>query len=252
MSRFIVSFLTILLFVGSSRGQESSTNEAREGQALAAEMRSLFPEQNSEVRGVLKIRSPKEKITNNVPVIAKVVVGDGHWESIYETAPTLKSGAERLVIRHFRDRPNVYLYARAASPSAPLPFLENLDPEKVNIPLAGSDFSLADLGLDFLHWPVQRRLKDDKRLDRSCFVLESSHAKRIDPVTVKSSIDKESHGILVAEAFDLNGKQVKEFTLSGTGFRKVNGQWQLQRMEIYDRRRGSKTTLEFDPPPKTP
>lgn len=241
-----------LLLVAQTGFAEEPSQQQPDGQKIAEELRITAPTQNSEIRAVLKVRSAKQEITNNVAVVCKVIVRPDHWESIYETIPTPKMAAEQLVVRHFPDKPNEYLYARASAPRTPVPKPETLKAEDAHFPFAESDFSLVDLGLDFLHWPVQRRLADDKKLDRSCYVLES--AKPAGPIThLKSWIDKESvekgsPGILVAEAYDAKDKLVKKFSLGGTSFRKVNGQWQVQRMEIYDYTRSSRTTLEFDRP----
>ena len=51
------------------------------------------------------------------------------------------------------------------------------------IPFAGSDFWIADLGLEFFHWPEQKVLKKEFRRNCSCVVLESTNpnpaAKRL-------------------------------------------------------------------------
>ena len=59
-----------------------------------------------------------------------------------------------------------------------------------------------------------------------------------------SWIDKESDGILEAEAYDINGKLLKVF--EPKSFKKVDGQWELQEMEIRNVQTGSRTRLEFD------
>ena len=59
-----------------------------------------------------------------------------------------------------------------------------------------------------------------------------------------SWIDNESGGIVQAEAYDLNNKLLKEF--APKSFKKVNGQWELQEMEIRNVQTGSRTRLEFD------
>lgn len=61
---------------------------------------------------------------------------------------------------------------------------------------------------------------------------------------VLSWIDKETGGILQAEAYDIHGKPLKEF--EPKSFKKVDGQWQLQEMEIRNVQTGSRTRLEFD------
>ena len=117
-------------------------------------------------------------------------------------------------------------------------------------PFAGSDFWLCDLGLEFFHWPDQKILPNPTSLTRgrSYSLLESTNP---DPGTngysrVRSWIDKETGGILKAEAYDARGKLLKEF--SPKSFKKVNGQWQLQEMEIDNVQTGSRTRLEFDLP----
>ena len=116
------------------------------------------------------------------------------------------------------------------------------------IPFAKSDFWLCDLGLEFFHWPAQKVLPNPTRLKlgRAYTLLESSNPN---PSTngysrVLSWIDKETGGVLAAEAYDFNGKLLKEFWPKT--FKKVNGQWELQEMDIRNVQTGSRTRLEFD------
>jgi hypothetical protein len=114
------------------------------------------------------------------------------------------------------------------------------------IPFAGSDFWLADLGLEFFYWPEQKILKHEMRRGRACKVLESTNPS---PSTnsylrVVSWIDNESGGIVQAEAYNFKNKLLKEF--APKSFKKVNGQWELQEMEIRNVQTGSRTRLEFD------
>ena len=117
------------------------------------------------------------------------------------------------------------------------------------MPFLGSDFWAVDLGLEFFHWPEQKILKHEMRRGRACQMLESTNPS---PTTngyarVVSWIDNESSGIVHAEAYDVTGKVRKEF--DPKSFKKVNGQWQLQEMEIRNDQTGSRTRLEFDPLP---
>ena len=121
-----------------------------------------------------------------------------------------------------------------------------MPPEDAGIPLAGSDFSLADLGLEFLHWPQQQRLPDETRLGQACYVLESCNPAGRQIVRVKSDIDQETGGLLIATAYDANGRVVKEFSLHGSSFKKVNGHWRLEKMEIRNHKLHSQTELKFD------
>jgi len=113
-----------------------------------------------------------------------------------------------------------------------------------------SDFWLCDLGLEFFHWPGQKVLPHTTTLKRGreYTLLESTNPN---PTTngysrVVSWIDKETGGILEAEASDATGKLLKDF--APKSFKKVNGQWELQEMEIRNVQTGSRTRLEFDLP----
>lgn len=218
--------------------------ELAAGQELALRLRSAIPEENSQTNALLIITLHGE--TRKIPIACRVKLQGTNWETEYETSATNHIPAEHLVVIHTTNGPNEYLYARAASPTAPLPKLEPIAPADAAIPLAGSDFSLADLGLDFLHWPVQRKMKGEMRLGQPCYVLESSNPGGKEIVRVKSDIDEDTGGLLVADAYDAAGHVVKEFSLHGSSFKKVNGRWQLQKMDIRTKKTGSRTELKFD------
>ena len=116
------------------------------------------------------------------------------------------------------------------------------------MPFAGTDFWLTDLGLEFLHWPQQRLVKDAKitmRLGRPCKVLESTNPRPVEGVygRVISWIDSELGNLIYAEAYDVQNKRYKVFSLNG--FKKVNGRWQVKDMVLRDDKADSRTHLEF-------
>ncbi len=115
-----------------------------------------------------------------------------------------------------------------------------------SMPFAGSDFSIADLGLEFFHWPEQHLIKKEMKRSRSCKVLESvnPHPAPGGYSRVVSWIDNDSNGIVMAQAYDAQGQMVKDFIPQK--FEKVDGQWQLERMEIDNRQTGSSTRVDFD------
>lgn len=238
--------------------------EGETGQQLAQRVRSIVPTENSEIRGRLEINANKSR--RIVPVTCSVVVQpNGTWETIYTAMK--ESGAERLVIRHSINGPNRYFYAKSASSAASLPTpTEVLASKASSIAFGGSDFSAAELGLEFLHWPQQERLKNQTRLGQPCYVLESVNENEPEIIRVRSFIDQESPGLLVAEGYDhkrvrntdlktpkasdrpQEGKDtpVKEFSLHGSSFKKVNGQYRLEKMEIINNKTDSETTLRFE------
>jgi hypothetical protein len=235
-----------------------------DGLELAQRIRSAEPNGDSQITGVVRIEVPKKdgdsrnksnwnkKQVREIPLTLKTVRRGSNWETIYETTALEGYPAERLVVVHSTNAPNQYFHARAASPSAPIPELQPIPANKAaSIAFAGSDFSAADLGLDFLHWPQQERLSSVKRLNQPCYVLDSRDPAQQEIVRVKSFIDQESAdagiaGILVAEAYDRKNDEVKIFSLHGSSFKKVNGQYHLEKMEIENVKTGSVTILKFN------
>ena len=117
------------------------------------------------------------------------------------------------------------------------------------VPFAGSDFWIADLGLEFLHWPQQRVLKKQMRKGLFCDVLQStnpqpgpgSYARVLSWIAVNRPDDIV---IVHAEAYDNRDKLLKEFDPKKV--EKVDGVWQLEEMEIRNRQTGSRTKIEFN------
>jgi len=131
---------------------------------------------------------------------------------------------------------------------------EDLNGQNLLKPFADSDFWICDLGLEFFHWPEQKILKKENRRSRACEVLESTNPN---PSTngysrVDSWIDEESGGIVHAEAYDAQNKLLKVF--DPKSFKKVNGQWQVDFMEMENVQTGSRSWIDFNPagtpPPK--
>jgi len=207
------------------------------GQALAEQIRSSVPTEDSDIHGLLLIDSKAGH--KEIPVDCQVLAhpGSADWQTIYQTTATNQINAERLVITHSPGKPNAYLYNG-----------EKIAPAATAIPFASSDFSVGDLGLEFLHWPGQAELKGEMRLGQPCHVLLSTNSPQGGVASVKSFIDRESGGLLIAEAADTNGVLVKKFSLHGSSFKKVNGQWRLEKMDIQNEKTGSHTVLKFDMP----
>jgi YD repeat-containing protein len=61
---------------------------------------------------------------------------------------------------------------------------------------------------------------------------------------VDSWIDEESLGIVQAYAYDAQGRKLKEFYPKN--IEKVNGQYQVQEMEMDNVQTGSRSRIEFD------
>jgi hypothetical protein len=116
------------------------------------------------------------------------------------------------------------------------------------VPFAGSDFWISDLGLEFLHWPKQRVLRKEMSRSVFCHVLESTNPDAPPGAysRVVSWVGAEKPGIVIvyAEAFDSKGAILKQF--EPKKLEKVDGQWQLEEMEIRNRQTRSRTRIEFN------
>jgi hypothetical protein len=237
-TRLLAGCLAIL---GAWTASAGSPGTRDSGQSLAAELRAATPVEGHQSSGVLEYR--KGQVRREVPFQARVEVMADQWRTIYETRPTAYIGAEKLVVIRSETGTNLYRYARAAEPALPLGELQALPPAEAWIPLAHSDFLLAELGLEFLHWPEQEELEPAMRRGQPCRVLESRHPDAPAYVRVVSWIDRESGGIVLAEAYDRRGKLVKVF--EPDSIRKVQGEYRVESMMMRNVEAGSRTLLRF-------
>jgi Outer membrane lipoprotein-sorting protein len=208
----------------------------RDGQELAAKLRDASPDGDSSFSGVFEITA-KDDSVRRVPITSQIAVTTTNWIVTYRSVSTNGAPAETLTITHAVGQPSRYEYSVGTNRVAAVP---------MHAPFAGSDFWLIDLGLEFFHWPKQRRLRHEMSNSRSCYVLESltATATAAGYARVLSWVDIEYGGIIRAEAYDRAGRLVKEFKVGR--FRKVEGRWQLESMIIRSRATGQETELKFD------
>jgi hypothetical protein len=267
---------TIFFAVGATAETTNTLSDAEiQGRQLAQKLLKQRPTENFENAGVLRIRDGKGK-TSEILVLCETVAKATSWKISYIADLSKQNTNEWhtrlniISVEHFDLLPNQYentLWTENGIKSngvATVIFTKDsqgmpemlgavrsndtffLYGEKIMTPFIGSDFWVADLGLEFFHWPEQKILKHDMKRGRSCEVLESANPN---PSTnsysrVVSWIDNETLGIVHAEAYDFKNKLLKEF--DPKSFKKVNGQWELQEMEIRNVQTSSRTRLEFD------
>ena len=252
---WIVGFFSILLaaFGAGAQTTNALTDAEIQGRQLAQKLLNERPAENFTNTGILQIRNAQGKRAE-VPVKCEVIVTAENWRSIYEAGAT--NQVVRLTVIHTADQLNKYFYWTNSTEQVPVlgdsPFWGKLfrdaglsGPELMT-PFAGSDFWVADLDLEFLHWPGQKILRGDTAGGRLCKVLESANPN---PSAngysrVLSWIDNETLGIVEAKAYDAQNKLLKEFYPKN--IKKVNGQWQVGSMEIDNDQTRSRTWLKFD------
>ena len=213
-------------------------NDPVEGQQLAHELRNVTPSENSSFKATLRLTAPGQP-AREVPLLSSIRVNGSNWISNYEARPT-NGAVETLVIRRTPGQPNEYEWRRGTETMLTLGTATNS--------LAGSDFALLDLGLDFFQWPGQSLVFRQMRKGRGCDVLESRPAVTNFYSRVLSWIDQESRaegqpGLLLAEAYDAQGNLLKEFEIKD--FERVNGRWEVRELEIRNVRAKTSTRLRF-------
>jgi hypothetical protein len=236
----------ILFCVAGAAAETTNTLSDAEiqGRQMAQQLCESRPAENFTNTGVLQIRAGNGNHTN-FPFHGQVTITEQGWQNFYYVTlkPDSIPDSISVEIGHSQNHPNDYVLTDSgACLGVPLKISET------TIPFANSDFWLCDLGLEFFHWPAQKVLPKPTNLvrGREYMLLESTNPN---PSTngysrVLSSIDKETGGILEAEAYDAKGDLLKVF--EPKSFKKVNGQWELQEMEIRNVQTGSRTRLEFD------
>jgi len=240
----------VALLLAMPDGKAETTNSLSDaqiqGRQLAQQLLEQQPVTNFVQTGVLKIKKQGVGWTEH-QIKFQINITPTNWETMYcSDYPTnrdillTKSSATVLEITHSGNLPNEYLYNDASC----LPVV--IRGNETMLPFAGSDFWVADLGLEFFHWPAQKVLKKEVKRSRGCTVLESTNPN---PAPNSYSrvvcwIDNETLGIVQAQAFDAKGKLLKEF--APKNLKKVKGQWQVESMVMDNVQTGSRTRLEFD------
>lgn len=196
------------------------------------------PTEAREIIGELKMRDA-DGHRRETPIKWIVRPLEDQWHDIYQTPAGREIPPETLIVVHREGATNHYEYFRDGVKV----------PEAVTnpfIPFATSDFWLADLGLEFFHWPNPRHVTTEMRKSRPCYVIESVNPKpgKDAYARVLSWIDTEKGGLIRAEAYDEAGKLWKEFSIAKIG--KVRGRWQIKELVIRNEKTDTNTRLAFD------
>ena len=109
---------------------------------------------------------------------------------------------------------------------------EKLAPGNFDKTILGTDMTYEDLALRFVYWPKATLLGSDSVRTRSAWkVRVDSPTRRTEYSSVNLMVDKESGALLAADAFDWNGKLIKQFEVI-SGQKLNDGKWYLKQMRI--------------------
>jgi hypothetical protein len=206
------------------------------------------PEQNVTNTGWVTI-TDAEGEERKIPVRFEVTSTPTNWFSVYETLPSAGgTGGLKLTVIHSGEQPNRYALFDPATSGATNTVAKELTRAQIMAPFAGSDFWIADLGLEFLHWPKQRLLERNTiSHHKACRILESINPSPVPGgyarVVSWIMIDN-PHGILHADAYDARRKVLKHF--DPTNLEKIQGEYQLDEIEMRNPNTDSRTVIKFD------
>ena len=223
-----------------SHGMADTLATQRErGDALVLHLRAQAPAEALTNTGILRMRDTHGR-RRQWPVTMATWPENGGWKVRYEAQPESNGPVHTLIVAFATNRPPSY---------QALPTSTTVPPSQQ--PFAGTDFWWCDLGLEFLHWPDQRVVKQEMSNGRLCWALDSYNPGTNGYASVRSWVDAEFNALLRAEAYDAQRRKVKEFS-TGT-FREVKGRdggdvWMLRDIRMRDDLKDSRTELLYDLP----
>ena len=204
----------------SSVGVVTTISSEQLGQNLAAGFCNGYPAAITDA-GTMQIR--RNRTTTNLPILHSIIPQTNQWTEVYTV------GSDRLVVEHRAESASQYqLNGHYATDLA--------------APLANSDFSLGDLGLEFFHWPAQSVIKTESVRSQKCTVLQSTNPSTNGYSKVFTWFNSDN-AIIQVKAFDAKNRLLKSFYPEKV--QKIDGQWHLMRMEIVNEQPDSTTRITF-------
>ena len=236
---FNLSSLTVM---GDSDApiDESATPEEK-GKELSSLILSRAPIENYQTKGFLTTRSrsgerKRMQISSTVYTSPSMT-----WTNVFQIAELNGRVRNEYLIVRRPDRPNEYYRAFGQVDAKGRTLIEKLNDPFVTI--GGSGFMVGDMGFEFLFWPSQVVTKHTLKSGRKAYVLESKQKEPQVYSKILTWIDKKTLGPMKAEAYDLNGRLLKRFSVGG--IREIQGQKVVSRFDMDDRKTGSFSRIEF-------
>ena len=203
------------------------------GVALAESLRGMRLVNQDEIKGNLRIRKPRGK-RENVAVTFRAEVDGAVQVETFETAKGT------LQIRKTPGKPNEYFFTAPDTKEG-----KKMEGAELNQIFAGSDFTLGDLGLEFLQWPNQQVIGRASRLRETCNILLSKPENVLPGgySHIKCWVEIHNRALLCVEAYR-GTKRVKLF--QAKSFKKLEDEWQLRELELRNDVTDARTQIQFD------
>lgn len=219
---------------------ESGTPEQK-GKELSKLILSRVPIKNYQTKGLLTTRSrsgqrERKRISSTVYTSSSLT-----WTNVFQIADMDgRVRNEYLIVRN-PDKPNQYYRSSGKVDVKGQTLIEKINDPFVTI--GGSGFMMGDMGFEFLFWPSQIVTRHTIKSGRKAYILESKQENPEVYSKILTWVDKKTLGPMKAEAYGLDGKLLKRFSVGG--IREIQGQKVVSRFDMDDRITGHFSRIEF-------
>ncbi|MDA7916251.1 outer membrane lipoprotein-sorting protein [Verrucomicrobia bacterium] len=238
--KIIIAILTLLLLVPviTSAGDKHTPEE--EGALIALRILMQRPGTNEFLKGSLYTRVGRDKKTSDIQF--QVQLNDQGWVTSYTSTTEEESNA---VFIHHSLGTGIWFEQKTATNSAPV----KIPTATSHSSFAGSAYWMSDLAYpkcSFFLWPKQKLIKKELRRGQFCYVLESTNPSpnANEYASAVSWIDVDTLGPLEIHTYGIGKKKWKEFRPKS--FKKVNGIYEVEELEIRDKKTGVRSTITFE------
>ncbi len=194
--------------------------EPMSGDAILALVRDHLPDDPLTLSGSLKV-AKNRYVKSSLPVEMELDWGAETPRASY------RIGEETLAITWHNNQPRYAFSNPANTPASAI-----LD----------SGITWADLSFSVLWWPNARLVKEEKKINRDCYVVDVPVPASEN--TMRLWIEKKMGMLLEAQTLDARQKELRYMKIKS--IKKLDGLWVAKDLEIDDRPSGTKTTLQIN------
>jgi hypothetical protein len=231
MNRPRLSLLTAAVIAGlgphAGRAQiwetDGTGDRLPDAQEVLSRVRSSFPDQPWRVTGQLIGHDRKGEIVRTLNVSLLLDYAASPPRAAIELSDAFGALVGRLHIARPEGRPAEIRLIAGAPPRPVQPF----DPNET---AGGSDFSWADLTLDFLWWPGGRVTATEMKKSRECYVVDLPAPADGPVARMRLWIDSRESALLQADAFDRDGRVTRRMAVKS--LKKLDGRWTVEDLDI--------------------
>ncbi len=183
-------------------------------------VRTKLPDDPLKLTGSLKVKARNGFTQASLPVVMEL-----DWGATVPTA-TYRIDKESLTITWQGDQPRYAFSNPANQPTSTI-----LD----------TGITWADLSFSVLWWPGSKLVREEKKINRDCYVVDVPVPNSNN--TVRLWIEKKMGMLLEAQTLDARQKELSRMKIKS--IKKMDGMWVAKDLEIRDKQTGSKTTLQI-------